>query len=70
MVTKANHEATWQRANYLELDATRQPQAIGSLMSQVLSRYSLAAPPTPATMEDRHYDDEEDMHTLAASTAT
>jgi hypothetical protein len=72
MVTKAIPEGNWQRASYLELDAKRQPQAIGSLMSQVLSRYALATPPAviagSVTMEDRHYDDEEDMHTLAALT--
>jgi hypothetical protein len=73
MVTKTIHQGNWERASYLELDAAQQPQAIGTLMSQVLARYALAAPPTPSsesvTMEDWHYDDEEDVHTLAASTA-
>lgn len=65
MVTKVIQEGNWDRASYLELDAQRRPQAIGSLMSQVLARYSLP----PVAMEERQYDDEEDMHTLAASTA-
>jgi hypothetical protein len=73
MVTKAIEQADWQRASYLELDSARQPQAIGHLMSQVLARYALPAPLAPATariaMEEPHYDDE-DSHTLAASTAT
>jgi hypothetical protein len=66
MVTKAIDQAAWQRASYLDLDSARQPQAIGNLMSQVLARYAL---PLPVAMEERDYDDE-DSHTLAASTAT
>lgn len=73
MVTTAIHEGNWGRASYLELETTQPPQAIGNLMSQVLARYALAAPPVPSSepvkLEDWHYDDEEDVHTLAASTA-
>ena len=74
MVTSANRDDTFARASYLELTQTREPQAIGLLMQQVLARYALPAPAVEKVSleheaDDRHYDDAEDMHTLAASTA-
>ena len=73
MVTLGTRNDELARASYLEL-AAREPQAIGSLMQQVLARYSLpSVSPGKVTLEhdadERHYDDSEDMHTLAASTA-
>jgi hypothetical protein len=40
MVTLAKTVTPWDRAAYLEVDQPRQPQAIGELMEQLLSRYA------------------------------
>jgi len=79
MVTSANRDSAWQRASYLELQASRDPQSIGALLPHVLARYGFPVPSAPQhsqvslerhpESEDRHYDDAEDMHTLAASAA-
>lgn len=78
MVTMAKN-AEWQRASYLEVDGARPPQAIAALLPQVLARYAIAPEVVssdrvlPATnqvqMEDREYEGEEDVHTLAATGA-
>jgi hypothetical protein len=43
MVTLASQATNWERANYLDEAHPRQPQAIGDLMQQLLSRYSASA---------------------------
>lgn len=69
MVTMANRSVL-ERASYLELDSARAPQSIAALLPQVLARYSIA-PETVSSgqvqMEDREYEGEEDVHTLAAA---
>ncbi|WP_254506936.1 hypothetical protein [Anatilimnocola floriformis] len=70
MVTLANRNDELARASYLELTGSREPQAIGLLMQQVLARYALPAVQAghiSLEADERHYDDSEDMHTLAAT---
>ena len=71
MVTMAKQNSVLQRASYLEIDAARMPQAIAALLPQVLARYSIAPEPVctgqQVQMEDREYEGEEDVHTLAAT---
>lgn len=68
MVTLAKNNEL-QRASYLEIDSARMPQAIAALLPQVLARYSIAPEPVSGQvqMEDREYEGEEDVHTLAAT---
>jgi hypothetical protein len=68
MVTMAKRNTDLQRASYLEIDSARMPQAIAALLPQVLARYSIAPEvPNQVEMEDREYEGEEDVHTLAAT---
>jgi hypothetical protein len=70
MVTIAKREGEWGRASYLEADATRAPQAIAALLPQVLARYAIAPEMVQSAqvqMDDREYEGEEDVHTLAAT---
>ena len=43
MVSLAKTATPWGRATYLEDDEPRQPQPIGDLMEQLLSRYAKGA---------------------------